>query len=156
MTYGGGEFALAVEYYRRDDYGNQISSYQQALFSADGLTWRPVFPPQGRADVLAVADCSLLVASPSGSSSQLWFSRSGGATWSSLPLVPSMAIRAIASGNSRYVAVGNDIVELKLPLIEPAFPISAPFGLNLPESSSTNLVRYFESLPPCLAQPIQF
>ncbi|MBI3867987.1 MAG: immunoglobulin domain-containing protein [Verrucomicrobia bacterium] len=150
IIFGGENFALVIERHQHDEYGHDAGISQHLAVSADGLNWRGIGVPAGLVDALG-GDCAWIIAHGPTPSDIAWYSR-GGTTWTQLSLPRTLSIRAIAAGNGKYVAVGTDIAQFSLPLVDPAFPVQ-PTTLTLVERNGNAVVKYFESTPPCLEEP---
>jgi hypothetical protein len=147
VTYGNGQFALVAKFFYDDDDDDGGGYFDGVFLSPDSASWRGAVAVASEWKAILATDCTLVAAGPY----NLMFSH-GGIYWTNLPLQAGVVINALVHGDGKFLALGNDIVELSIPAPGPGFPV-APESWNV----SPGAYVYFQAgPPPCLAPPYSY
>ncbi len=147
ITYGNGQFALVQKFFYDDDDDDGGGYFDGLYFSPDSTSWRGAFAVASEWKAVLAADCTFIVSGPYNT----MFSH-GGILWTNLPIPAGVVINALVQGDGKFLALGNDIVELSIPSPGPGFPIEPQAW-----SVSPGAYVYFHALTPaCLTPPFSY
>jgi len=149
LAYGNGQFAMVVNAYEDDDDDDDGGFYDRLLLSVDGATWSTssFLYPEWKA--VTAADCTFVLA-PTFSSGFAYYSY-GGVYWTGIAAPSPLTINALVYGDGKFLAVGNDIVQLNIPPAPDRFQVS-PETISISEGSYLSI----QTEAPCLDPPLRY